>query len=68
MQEFAGDLAALVVPQVGGVVTTDDPWEPWRLVNAEGVVVEPVAAYLAHLTNQDQRSRLPRLRTTRQTP
>jgi hypothetical protein len=49
MQEFAGDLAALVVPQLGGVVTTDDPWEPWRLVNADGVVVEPVAAYLRDL-------------------
>jgi hypothetical protein len=31
------------------VVTTGDPWEPWRLVGADGVVVEPVGAYLRDL-------------------
>jgi site-specific recombinase XerD len=49
MQEFARDLAALVVPQAGRVVATGDPWEPWRLVDGDGVVVEPVAAYLRDL-------------------
>src|SRR5262249_38653584 len=49
MQESPRDLAALVVPQVGRVVATDDPWEPWRLVDGDGVVVEPVAAYLRDL-------------------
>lgn len=49
MQESARDLAALVVAQAGRVVTTGDPWEPWRLVDADGVVVEPVAAYLRDL-------------------
>jgi site-specific recombinase XerD len=49
MQESARDLAALVVPQAGRVVATGDPWEPWRLVAADGVTVEPVAAYLRDL-------------------
>lgn len=49
MQESGRDLAALIVPQAGRVVTTGDPWEPWRLVGADGVVVEPVGAYLRDL-------------------
>jgi integrase len=49
MQETSRDLSALVVPQVGRVVATDDVWEPYRLVDADGVVVESVAAYLRDL-------------------
>lgn len=49
MQESSRDLAALVVPQAGCLVSTDDRWEPYRLVDADGVVVEPVAAYLRDL-------------------
>ena len=37
------------MPQVGCVVATDDVWEPYRLVGADGVVVESVAAYLRDL-------------------
>lgn len=48
------DLAALVVAQVGRVVGTGDPWEPYRLVDADGVVVEPVAAYLRDLQAADR--------------
>ncbi len=29
--------------------TLTDPWEPWRLVDGDGVVVESVAAYLRDL-------------------
>jgi integrase len=43
------DLASLIVPGVGGLVETDDLWEPYRLVDAQGEVVEPVAAYFADL-------------------
>jgi hypothetical protein len=46
MRESSKDLAALVVPQAGRLVGTDDPWEPYRLVDADGVVVGPVAVYL----------------------
>lgn len=49
MQEFSGDLAALVVPQAGRLVATGDPWEPYRLVDVDEVVVDPVAAYLRDL-------------------
>jgi site-specific recombinase XerD len=49
MQESAPDLAVLVVPQAGRVVAIGDPWEPWRLIDADGVVVQPVAAYLRDL-------------------
>ena len=49
MQEFSRDLGALVVPQAGRLVGTDDRWETYRLVDADGVVVEPVAAYLRDL-------------------
>jgi len=49
MQESGRDLAALVVPQSGRLVATGDPWEPWRLVDGDGVVVDPVALYLREL-------------------
>jgi len=48
------DLAALVVPQAGRVVGTGDPWEPYRLVDADGMGVEPVAAYLRDLQAADR--------------
>jgi hypothetical protein len=49
MQETSRDLSALVVPQAGRVVATDHTWEPYRLVDFDGIAVEPVAAYLRHL-------------------
>ena len=49
MRETSRDLSALVVPQAGRVVATDDAWEPYRLVDADGIAVESVAAYLRDL-------------------
>ncbi|MER5219341.1 tyrosine-type recombinase/integrase [Streptomyces flaveus] len=43
------DLAMLTVPMVGSVVETDDPWEPYRLLDPAGVVVASVAEYLKDL-------------------
>ena len=37
------DLARLVVPRCGLLEATGDPFEPYRLVDADGVVVGPVA-------------------------
>jgi hypothetical protein len=37
------------VPIVGGLVATDDVWEPFRLVDGDGVVVAPVGEYLRDL-------------------
>ena len=43
------DLAVMVVPQVGRLVATDDPWEPYRLLDPDGVVVESVSAWFRDL-------------------
>src|SRR5512133_755038 len=43
------DLAVMVVPQVGRLVATDDPWEPYRLVDSDGLVVVPVSAWFRDL-------------------
>ena len=51
---MAGDerdagVAGLAVPSVGALREIGDPWEPFQLVDAAGVVVGPVAAYLKDL-------------------
>jgi site-specific recombinase XerC len=43
------DLAGLVVPRVGGLRETGDPWEPYRLLDGDGAVVAAVAEYLRDL-------------------
>jgi integrase len=43
------DLAALVVAQVGALAATDDPWEPFRLLDPAGRPVGPVSAFLTEL-------------------
>jgi integrase len=48
MQEPARDLAALSVPRIGRLIA-GAVWEPYRLVDADGVMVEPVAAFLRDL-------------------
>jgi hypothetical protein len=44
------DLAVLVVPGRGGLEATGDLFQPYRLVDADGAVVAPVAAYFTELT------------------
>ena len=48
-EEPSRDLAALAVPQAGRLVATGSLWEPYRLVDADRLTVEPVAAYLRDL-------------------
>ncbi len=43
------DLATLVVPGIGCVVATADPLEPYRLLDAGGAAVIPVASFLREL-------------------
>jgi hypothetical protein len=43
------DLAVLVVPRAGGLRETGDVWEPYRLLDLDGVAVGPVAEYLRDL-------------------
>jgi len=43
------DLAAMVVPQIGRLVETDDAYDPYLLVDGDGAVVEAVTAYFRDL-------------------
>jgi len=43
------DLSSLVVPRVGSLLETGDVWEPYRLLDPAGTVVEPAAAYFKDL-------------------
>ncbi len=43
------DLAALVVPPAGGLVTTGNRYEPYRLVDASGAEVEAATAFFRDL-------------------
>lgn len=43
------DLDALTVPLVGSLLSTGDPFEPYRLLDRDGGVVTPVATYLRDL-------------------
>jgi integrase len=48
-EEPGRDLAGLVVPFAGRLVATGDRWEPYRLVDADGVAVGAAVAYFGHL-------------------
>jgi site-specific recombinase XerD len=48
-QHSQGDLARTFVPRLGRLVETGDPAEPYRLVDAVGGAVVPVAVYLREL-------------------
>jgi site-specific recombinase XerD len=43
------DLAALVVPAVGGLIATGDRYEPFRLAGSDGAAVGPVTAFFRDL-------------------
>jgi integrase len=47
--DVSRNLLVLGVPRVGGLRETGDLWEPYQLVDAGGVVVTAVAAYLRDL-------------------
>jgi site-specific recombinase XerD len=47
--EPSRDLAALAVPQAGRLVATGDRYEPYRLVDGDGVAVAAVTAYFRDL-------------------
>src|SRR5206468_10555606 len=48
-QSHERDVATLVVPRIGCVAATGDPLEPYRLLDADGGVVAPVASFLREL-------------------
>ena len=43
------DLAELKVASVGRLISTDDEWEPYRLLDANGAAVVPAAVFLREL-------------------
>lgn len=43
------DLSCLVVPRAGQLISTDDRWEPYRLLDGDGVPAAPVAVFLREL-------------------
>ncbi|XVS30978.1 tyrosine-type recombinase/integrase [Microbispora siamensis] len=43
------DLARLAIPRLGSLQTTEDPFEPYRLLDPDGSVVVPVSAYLGEV-------------------
>ena len=47
--EAPRDLSRLVVPLLGSLEATGDLFEPFRLVDADGVVVVPAAAFFREL-------------------
>ena len=48
-QDVPDDLALAVVPLVGRLVETAEAWEPYRLLDAAGVTVEPVSEFFREL-------------------
>lgn len=48
-EDVPRDLSSLVVPRVGSLVETGDPWEPYRLVDPAGLPVGSVTSYLHEL-------------------
>ena len=48
-REPGGDLAGLAVPLAGRLVATGERWEPYRLLDGDGVVVDSAQAYFGHL-------------------
>jgi hypothetical protein len=47
-EEPGRDLAGLVVLLAGRLVATGDWWEPYRLLDADGVSVAAAGAYFGH--------------------
>ena len=48
-QPHERDLAALRVPRLGRVVAADDPFAPYRLLDADGAAVAAVSSFLREL-------------------
>jgi integrase len=47
--EIERDLAALVVPRLGRLRETNDQWNPYQLLDADGVAITPVTTFLQDL-------------------
>lgn len=54
------DLKSFVLPEIGQLRKTGDPWEPYQLLDANGHRVEPVAEFLQDLVAADGSPLTPR--------
>jgi hypothetical protein len=48
------ELASFVLPEAGQLAETGDRWRPFVLLDADGVEIEPVAAFFAELLACDK--------------
>lgn len=48
------DISTLLIPEIGRLEETGDPWRPYCLIDGSGAVVEPVALYFADLQAADR--------------
>ncbi|WP_338775770.1 hypothetical protein [Streptomyces sp. DG1A-41] len=54
------DLKSFVLPEIGRLLETEDPWEPYQLLDQFGRQVEPVAVYFKNLMAADSSPLTPR--------
>ncbi|MEU9631473.1 hypothetical protein AB0D89_32375 [Streptomyces luteogriseus] len=54
------DLRNFVLPELGQLLKTGDPWEPYRVLDERGRPVEPAALYLKELMARDSSPLTPR--------
>ncbi|MFD6995016.1 tyrosine-type recombinase/integrase [Streptomyces mirabilis] len=54
------DLKSFVLPEIGRLQETEDPWDPYRLLDPLGLPVEPATAYFKDLMAADSSPLTPR--------
>ncbi len=54
------DLKRFVLPEIGQLLETQDPWEPVQLLDAFGEPIEPAAVYFKDLMAADSSVLTPR--------
>ncbi|WP_405481251.1 tyrosine-type recombinase/integrase [Streptomyces anulatus] len=53
-------MKSFVLPEIGRLLKTGDPWEPYQVLDAFGQPIEPVATYLKDLIAADSSTLTPR--------
>src|SRR4051812_28055126 len=52
-QRSGRNLKSFVLPEIGKLQETGDPWEPYQLLDSFGILVEPVTVYMKDLMTVD---------------
>ncbi|MFF2811358.1 hypothetical protein ACFVT2_30125 [Streptomyces sp. NPDC058000] len=53
------DLTMFVLPEIGRLHETGDPWAPYQLLDQGGALAEPVRVYFTELQAADNPGRTP---------